>query len=157
VPALRFRLIATAVILAIVAGLAAIEIHGVLSDASQQRGVITVVDCFFANEDTHSQSTYDCSGTFVADSGSIGHGIGLDFVSFAHDGDLAAGAKVVARVSGPDDKSATEVSESRYRLYLIVGFIILLLWPLIIMWYRAALAGGSVRPAPARGGPSAPS
>jgi hypothetical protein len=137
VPTLRFRLIATVVILAIVAGLAAIEIHGVLSDASQQRGVITVVDCFFANEDTHSQSTYDCSGTFVADSGSIGHGIGLDFVNFANDGNLAAGAKVVARVSGPDDKSATEVSESKFRLYLIVGFIVLLLWPLIIMWYRA--------------------
>jgi hypothetical protein len=137
VTTLRFRLIATAVILAIVAVLAAIEIRGVLNDASQQRGVITVVNCFFSSEDTHSQSTYDCSGTFVADQGPIGHGIGLDFVNFANDGDLAAGAKVAARVSGPDDTTATEVSESRFRLYLLVGFIVLLLWPLIIMWYRA--------------------
>jgi hypothetical protein len=137
VPTLRFRLIATAVIVAIIAGLATIEIHGARSDASQQRGVITVADCIFSSEDMHSQKTYDCSGTFVADKGTIGHGIGLDFVNFTNDGDLAAGAKVVALVSGPDDKTATEVSESRIRLYVIVGFILVLLWPLITMWYLA--------------------
>jgi hypothetical protein len=155
VPTLRFRLIATVVILAIIAVLAAIEIRGVLSDAGQQRGVITVVNCFFSSEDMHSQKTYDCSGTFVADSGPIGHGIGLDFVDFTNDGDLAAGAKVVALVSGPDDKTATEVSESKFRLYLIVGFILLLLWPLTTMWYlawrnprrqRAAAAEGQTGP-----------
>lgn len=134
-PKPRFRLIATVAILAIIAVLAAVEIRGVLSDASQQRGVITVVDCFFINEDTHSQKSYDCSGTFVADNGPIGRGIGLDFVNFTHDGELAPGAKVVALVSGPNDKTATEVSESRFRLYLIVGFIVLLLWPLVTMWY----------------------
>lgn len=154
-PTPRFRLIATVVILAIIAVLAAIEIRGVLSDASQQRGVITVVNCFFSSEDAHSQSTYDCSGTFVADKGPIGHGIGLDFVNFTNDGDLAAGARVVALVSGPDDKNATEASESKFRLYLIVGFIVLLLWPLITMWYmvwrnprrqRAAAAEGQTGP-----------
>ena len=133
----RTRRIATVVILAIIAALAAFEILGVLSDARQQRGVITVVSCFFSSEGTHSQKIYDCSGTFVADKGPIGHGIGLDFVNFTNDGDLAPGAKVAALVSGPDDNTATEASESRFRLYLTGGFSVLLLLVLVGLWNDA--------------------
>jgi hypothetical protein len=130
----RNRRIVTAVCLALVAVLVVVEILGVMSDARQQRGVITVVSCFFSSDNTHGK-TYDCSGTFVAGKGPIGHGIGLDFVSFTNDGNLAPGAKVAAMVSGPNDTTATEASESRYRLYLTGGFSILFLLVPVSFWY----------------------
>jgi hypothetical protein len=130
----RTRRIITAVCLALAAVLVVVEVLGVMSDNRQTRGVITVVSCFFSSDNAHGK-TYDCSGTFVADKGPIGRGIGLDFVDFTNDGNLDSGTKVAARVSGPNDKTATEASESRYRLYLTGGFSILFLLVPVSFWY----------------------
>jgi hypothetical protein len=130
----RNRRIISVVCLALVAVLAVVEVLGLRSDARQIRGVITVSECSFSSDAAHGK-IYDCFGTFVADQGPIGQGIGLDFVNFTNDGNLASGAKVAARVSGPNDKSATEASESRFRLYLTVGFSILFILVPVSFWY----------------------
>ncbi|MEP7022464.1 MAG: DUF3592 domain-containing protein [Actinomycetota bacterium] len=140
-PVLRNRLIVTAVLLAIIAVLVTIEVRGVIGDRSQHRGVVTVSGCTFGSSGLHG-NTYDCDGVFTADSGSIGHGFGVDFVTFTDDRQLSKGSKVAARVSGPDDTTATLVSESKYRLFLTGGFSLVLLWPLVTMW---VLAGRSAR------------
>lgn len=130
----RNRRIVTVVCLALVAVLVGLEVVGLMSDARQTRGVITVAECFFSSANAHG-STYDCFGSFVADKGPIGHGFAPDIVNFTNDGNLATGAKVAARVSGPDDKNATEASESRFRLYLTGGFSVLFLLIPVSFWY----------------------
>jgi hypothetical protein len=130
----RNRRIITVVCLALAGLLIAVEILGVLSDARQIRGVITVSECYSSSDAPHGR-TYGCFGTFVADKGPIGHGIGLDFVNFTSSVSLTSGDKVAARVSGPNDKNATESSESLFRLYLTGGFSILFILVPVSFWY----------------------
>ena len=130
----RNRRIISVVCLALVALLVVIEILGLLSDGRQIRGVISVSECYSSTDAPHGK-TYDCFGTFAADKGPIGHGIGLDFVNFTSSVSLSSGDKVAARVSGPNDKNATEASESRFRLYLTGGFSVLFILVPVSFWY----------------------
>ncbi len=71
--------------------------------AEHVRGTVTVTGCSFHHFAPRARSVYTCVGAFNADTGDVR----LRSVSFPHEGGLAPGARIAARVSGPDDDTAT--------------------------------------------------
>ncbi len=71
--------------------------------AERVRGTVTVAGCSFHHFAPRSRRVYACAGAFTADAGDVR----VPSVSFHHEGRLAPGARVAARVSGPDDDTAT--------------------------------------------------
>src|SRR5919198_5811922 len=67
------------------------------------RGTVTVAGCSFHHFAPRSRRVYACSGAFTADADDVR----VPLVSFYHEGSLAPGARVAARVSGPGDDTAT--------------------------------------------------
>jgi hypothetical protein len=91
--------------------------------AEHVRGTVTVTGCSFHHFAPRARSVYSCVGAFTADAGDVR----LRSVSFPHEGGLAPGARVAARVSGPDDDTAT------------VGAVRGVLWWLVCTAAAAAL------------------
>jgi hypothetical protein len=67
------------------------------------RGTVTVAGCGFHHFAPRARGVYSCTGAFTADDGDVR----VPSVSFPHEGRLAPGARIAARVSGPDDDTAT--------------------------------------------------
>ena len=124
---LAWRLGISAVLVAGIAGLVYLAVHGALGDRSRVRGDFTTSSCTRASY--HGRGTsYDCLGSFRAGD------LHLPVVSLHNTGRLNRGDTIGATVSGPDANTATPASESRWRLIVTTAGSLILAVYLYAIW-----------------------
>ena len=125
----RGRLLLTVPLLAAVVGLVALAVTG--NRSGERRGEVTVSRCDYVRDELHGK-LYSCAGSFTADRGDFS----VPYVTFDNLGRLDRGTRVAATVSGPDDTTASLVSESLWRLVLTLGGAAGAATLLVGLWWR---------------------
>ncbi|HEX6674075.1 MAG TPA: hypothetical protein VF486_03490 [Actinomycetes bacterium] len=141
-----FAALVVAVLAGAVVGLAlgTVRTYGRLR-TERVRGTVTVAGCSFHHFAPRARSVYACSGAFTADAGDVR----VPSVSFPHEGRLSPGARVVARVSGPGDDTATVDAVGGVLWWLASSAIAAALLVAYLMALRRARRGAPHRRRPA--------
>jgi hypothetical protein len=125
----RPRLVLSLLLLAAIVGLVTLAVTGFRS--GEHRGTVTVSRCAYLRDELHGK-LYSCAGSFAADGG----GFSVPYVTFDNLGRLDPGTRVAATLSGPDDTTASLVSESWWRLVITLGGAAAAAALLVSLWWR---------------------
>jgi hypothetical protein len=125
----RWRLAYTGVLVVGIVLLVGVAVRGVLRERGEQPGRVTVSGCEFVSYGQHGNN-YECHGRFVSKDGRLD----VPDVGFPNVGRLAAGTHVSAKLSDPDDTTASTTGESRARVIVTGLGSAVLLGGVVALW-----------------------